>query len=356
MPTLSRNRPRLLLLSMYALDRGSWGPTVRIANMRRELSGIADLDMIAGTRGQRRLAELRYAFAGRLRRLDGIYVETSSFLPAETDVGFLALAKGLGIPVLTYIRDAYQLFPEYYPLDSLRRRFGRAAFGPTMTALGAVSTCLAFPTDGLAAAVQGEDARPHVVLPPGSPPPVEATRARGARQLLFVGDARLPVHGADRLVAAVGLARKRGAAVELTVVARPGQEPPGRHPSWLHLVRAEGTGIHDLLPNIMATVIPRPRTPYNDIALAIKLFDYLSYGRPVLATDCTEQARIIREADAGIVVGDSVEALADGVARLAAASPEQVDAWSTHAHEAAVRQSWASRARQVVDVLGALRG
>ena len=323
--------------------------------MRRELSEIADLDVIAGTRGQRRLAELRYAFAGRLRERDGMYVETASFLPAETDVGFLGLGKALGIPVLTYIRDAYQLFPEYYPPDSLRRRFGRAAFRPTMAALRAVSTRLAFPTRGLAAAVQGEAELPPVLLPPGSPPPVMAPRAAGARQLLFVGDARLPVHGADRLVAAVELAREHGAAVELTVVARQGQDPPRPHPSWLHLLRAEGTGIHDLLPNVMATVIPRPRTPYNDVALAIKLFDYLSYGRPVLVTDCTEQARIIREADAGIVVGDSVEAIADGVARLAVASSEQVEGWSAHAHEAARRQSWASRARQVVDVLEALR-
>ena len=340
---------------MYPLDRGSWGPTVRVANMRYELSRIVDLDVIAGTRGQRRFAELRYAFAGSLRGLDGMYVETSSFLPAETDVGFLALGKALGIPVLTYIRDAYQLFPEYYPPDSLRHRFGRAVFRPTIAALRAASTRLAFPTEGLAEAVQGAGERPHVLLPPASPPPVEVSRAPGARQLLFVGDARLPVHGADRLVVAVGLARERGATMELTVVARPGQEPPGPHPPWLHLVRAEGPRIHELLSTVVATVIPRPRTPYNDVALAIKLFDYLSYGRPVLVTDCTEQARIIREADAGIVVGDSIEELADGVTRVAGASPEQIDAWSAHAHDAAGRQSWASRARQVVDLLEALR-
>jgi glycosyltransferase involved in cell wall biosynthesis len=122
----------------------------------------------------------------------------------------------------------------------------------------------------------------------------------------------------------------------------------------LRLLRAEGTGIHDLLPNVLATVIPRPRTPYNDIALAIKLFDYLSYGRPLLVTDCTEQARIIRQADAGLVVGDSVDQLAQGIARLAAASPGQVDAWSERAHATALRESWTSRARQLVDVLEAV--
>ncbi len=340
---------------MYPLDRGRWGPTVRISHLRDELSRLAELDVVDGYRGARRLALTRYATSGRLRGLDGVYVESSSFLPSELDIAFLGLARSLGIPVLTYIRDAYQLFDDYARPASLRARIGRWAFRPALRALGSVSTLLAFPTQGLARAVIGD--LPFALLPPGSPAPVEVPRRPDADQLLFVGDARLPAQGADRLLAAVRLARERGAVVGLTVVARPGQEPPEPHPEWMRLVRAEGDEIIALLPATLATVIPRPRGAYNDLALPIKLSDYLAYGRPLLVTDCTEQAAVVREADAGIVTGDRVEDLAHGMVRIESAAPEELDRWSANARGAARTASWADRAATIVTLLrGPLRG
>jgi len=350
-PALNQSRSRLLLLSMYPLDRGSWGPTVRIGHLRDELSRLGALDVIAGYRGARRLAILRYAFAGRLRGLDGIYVESSTFLPAEADFALLALARALGIPVLTYVRDAYQLFDEYYPPDSLRHRFGRATFRPMIRALRATSTCMAFPTAGLASTVLGEDTD-WILLPPGAPPITVVPRRPTANQVLFVGDARLPAHGADRLMAAIRLAREGGTAIELTVVARPGQDPPGPRPDWLHLRRAEGRQIHDLLPDVVATVIPRPRSAYNDLALPIKLYEYMAYGRPLLVTDCTEQARIVSEAAAGVVVTDQVDSLAAGLTRIFCAPDDEHAAWSENARVAAREASWSTRAAMIHAALG----
>jgi glycosyltransferase involved in cell wall biosynthesis len=336
---------------MYPLDRGMWGPTVRISHIRDQLADLVSLDVVSGYRGKRRGALATYAFSGRLRGLDGIYVESSSFLPAEADIAFLGLAKAMGIPVLTYVRDAYQLFDDYRGAPSGRERLGRAAFRPMIAALRAVSTRLAFPSAGLARAVLGDEGEAAVLLPPGSPAPVDVARRPDAGRLLFVGDARLPAQGADRLIGAVARARERGVLVDVEIVSRPGQEPPGAHPAWMHVRRAEADAIHALLPDVLATVIPRPRGPYNDLSLPIKLFDYLSYGRPLLVTGCTEQARIVREADAGLVVDDDVDALAGAIAELASTPSEQLDAWSRNAHAAAREASWAKRAAQIRDLL-----
>jgi hypothetical protein len=336
---------------MYPLDRGMWGPTVRIRHLRQALAERVTLDVVAGDRGPRRGVLARYAVSGRLRGLDGIHVESSSFLPAEADLAFLGLARSLGVPVLTYVRDAYQLFGDEYPPRSIRQRFGYAAFRPMLRALDAVSSRLAFPTPGLARAVLGAAADRAVLLPPGAPGPISVPREAGANRLLFVGDARLPAHGADRLIEAVGRARSNGVAVQLSVVCRPGQEPPGGHPDWMRIERAEGEAIHALLPEVVATVIPRPRTSYNDLALPVKLFEYLAYGRPLLVTDCTEQAAIVHDADAGLVVGDAVHELVAGIADLASAAPDRLDAWSTAAHRAALAQGWGIRAERIVQLL-----
>ncbi len=336
---------------MYPLDRGLWGPTVRITHLRDELLRLVDLDLVDGYRGSRRLALARYATSGRLRGLDGIYVETSTFMPAETDIAFLGLARALGIPVLTYVRDAYQLFDDYGSAGTLRQRAARAAFRPMIRALRAVSSRLAFPTRGLADAVLGDDGADALLLPPGSPAPVEVAPKADADALLYVGDARLAAQGTDRLIEAVGRAQDGGAAVSLVIVCRPGQEPDPPHPEWLRVERAEGEAIARLLPDVVATVIPRPRNAYNDLALPIKLFDYLAYGRPLLVTDCAEQAAVVNQAGAGIVMGDDPVDMAAAIRRVIEASAEQRRAWSVAAQDAARAASWEHRARQIVDVI-----
>jgi glycosyltransferase involved in cell wall biosynthesis len=339
---------------MYPLDRGVWGPVARITHLRDELSRLVTLDVIAAERGPRRAQLVRYAFTGRLRGLSGIYVENSSTLPSETDLGFLTLARLLGIPVLTYVRDAQYLFEEYYSASTVKRRIARALFLPAIRLLRRVSTRVAYPSRGLAAAVRDPSPEP-LLLPPGSPPPAAIPRRPGARNLLFVGGMRYAVHGLDLMVGAVERARAEGHDLNVVCVSRPGEEPPGPRPDWLRVERGASPEIHALLPEVLATIQPRHRSPYNDLAVPIKVMEYLSYGRPLLVTDCTEQARIVQEADAGIVVADDVEAFAGGLRRLATASPEEVDRWSANATAAAGRASWAARARHIIDLLLAMR-
>ncbi|MEO6578469.1 MAG: glycosyltransferase [Candidatus Limnocylindria bacterium] len=312
---------------------------------------MVDLDLISGYRGARRAAVARYALSGRLRGLDAIYVESSTFLPAEVDLAFLGLARALGIPVLTYIRDAYQLFPEYDSGGGVRRAIGRAAFRPSFGALAAVSSQLAFPSRGLAEVLTG-DADGGILIPPGSPPPINIRRDPRAKALLFVGNGTLEAQGAGRLIEAVAQARANGADVELAIVSRPGEEPPSRHPDWLMVTNGEGPEIRGLLPGVIASVIPRPRGRYNDLAVPVKLYDYLSYGRPLLVTDCLEQARVVRQAEAGIVVGDGPDEIGEGIRLLAQSDAATLDRWADHATRAATESSWHQRATSVLTALG----
>ena len=335
---------------MYPLDQGLWGATARITHLRSALTDRARLDVVAGDRAHRRGSLVRFALSGRLRGLDGIYVENSSTLPSETDLFFLALARALGIPVLTYVRDAQYLFAEYYRGTTAKRRLARALFLPAIRLLRRVSSRTAYPSRGLAAAVRDPSEEP-LLLPPGSPEPVSVPRADDARSLLFVGGMRYAAHGLDLLVGSVERVRAAGHDLDVICVSRPGEEPPEPRPAWMRVVRASGPQIHALLPEVIATIQPRLRSPYNDLAVPIKVMEYLSYGRPLVVTDCVEQARIVREADAGIVVGDTVEEMTAGLERLLLADSAELDMWSANAVEAAKRSSWTERAREIVALL-----
>jgi glycosyltransferase involved in cell wall biosynthesis len=339
---------------MYPLDHGSWGPTVRIRHLRDELKRRVELDVLDGGRRDRRGRLARYALSGRLRRLDGIYVENSSTLPSETDVAFLALARLLGIPVLTYVRDAQYMFGEYYEAETLRRRLARALFLPAVRALRVVSSETAYPSVGLARAVRDPNSTP-LLIPPGSPPPTVVPRDPSARSLLFVGAMRYPVHGLDLLIGAVERIRDEGFELDVICVSRPGEEPPSPRPRWLRVERGGITEIRDLLPGVLATIQPRLRSPYNDLAVPIKVMEYLAYGRPLLVTDCLEQARIVETAEAGIVVRDDIASLTAGLRQLVAAQPAEIDRWSDNAVNAARAASWSARAERIIQVVEALR-
>jgi hypothetical protein len=353
-PTGREGGARLLLLSMYPLDRGLWGATTRITQLRDALARRVVLDVISGTRPARAVALARYLASGRLRGVAAIYVENSTALPGPADLAFLAVARARRIAILTYVRDAQQLFPEYYPLNSLKRRLSRAMFLPVTRALMRLSTTVAFPSRGLAAAVLGDGRRAKAahLLPPGSRLADAGPVNPAAHALLFVGGLRSPAHGGSILLEAMGLARARWSDLELICVSRPGEEPAGSRPGWLRLVRAEGREIDALLPEVLATITPRRKTPYNDLAVPIKVMEYLGYRRPLVVTDTTETAEIVRGAGCGIVVTDSAQGLADGIAAVADAPADQLVVWGEAARTAAVANSWDARAATILDLLG----
>jgi glycosyltransferase involved in cell wall biosynthesis len=346
--------PRVLLLSMYTLDGELRGPRVRVTHIRDALSRRASVDVVAGGRLGRALELARYVALGRLRGLDGVYVESSTAIVGPGDLAFLGLARARGVPVMTYVRDAYQLFPEYYPLDSVKRRLARMVFPLSVRALDRVSDRLAFPSRGLATALLHDPERAARVplLPPGArlaaAPPVEPA----ARSLLYVGSLAHRSQGGQLLLDAVQLARGRGADVELICVTPPGDRPPEPHPAWLRLVQSDSMEIERLLPGVLATVTPRRRSAYNDLAVPIKVLEYLGYGRPLIVTDATETAAIVRDAGCGVVVTDSAEGLAAGIATVAAAGPDQLRRWGEAARQAAIANSWDQRARLILELLG----
>ena len=350
-------RSRLLLLAMYRLTDRASGPTVRITAVRDALAERVDLDVVSGTRTERARALLRYAAGGRLRGLAGIYVESSTSLPGPIDLFFMALARIRGVRVLTYIRDAYQLFPEYYPTTSLKRRVSRAAFGPTMRALRRASTAVAFPSRGLARAVLGggPTAERAILLPPGARLPDVAPGDPAARAVLYVGSLAHESSGGSLLLDGMRLARERGHDLELICVTPAHDRPPEPHPAWLRTVVAIGGQITDLLPEVLLTVSPRRRTPYNDLAVPIKVMEYLGYGRPLVVTDTTETAAIVRAAQCGVVVPDTAEGLADGITLVAEAPPAQLAAWGAAARRAAAANSWGVRAESILLALKTAR-
>ncbi len=110
----------------------------------------------------------------------------------------------------------------------------------------------------------------------------------------------------------------------------------------------------EFLKRVRICVIPHLRSPYMDFIVPIKLFDYMAAARPVLATDCTEQAKVLQETGAGLTCATNSEAVAASLERLLG-TPGLCATLATAGRKATEeRHNWAARVRLLGDRLAGL--
>lgn len=78
------------------------------------------------------------------------------------------------------------------------------------------------------------------------------------------------------------------------------QRNVGRNP-WVDIETVGYDRLGPYLADTTVLVIPHPPHPYIDSALPVKLFDSLAAGRPLVVTPRIETARVVRDANAGLV-------------------------------------------------------
>lgn len=305
--------PRILVLGHYPLDRLDRAPKVRTYRMIEALGRRGEVTVITGTRRERARL-LRDARRQRLLdRIDVVYLESGSSLATPADLWFLRDVARRRIPLGIFIRDIYQRFPELYPAPGLKGRLLRWGYEVSLGCYRRLATTLFFPTAGLAAMVP---APRKALLPPagrlvgdGEAGPCDPL------QVIYVG-AGGPHDGVELLVEAFSRVRRQWPGASLVLVMRRQEAPGVGALPGVRRVEADGAALDALLASSGVAVVPRPDTPYNRIALPVKLMEYLSFGLPVVVTGPSEAQRIVADYRAGLAVAPTAEGLAEGLALL----------------------------------------
>lgn len=339
--------PRLLLYAMYDATVPGSGPRVRIGLMAAALDRAAKLVRVDHGRWRRLVEAPRTVW--RLRSVDAVYVESPTGATMPWDLLVLAVARAMGRPVGVYFRDAYQLFRDLYPATTLRQRLADIAWRIGIVALRRVASVRFVPSAGLAAALHLRDA---VILPPGTDPSAPDLGAGDPPRIGYVGAMTAP-DGFDRLLAAMGALRAQVPGATLRVVGRRQDE---ELPDWVEVLPAARDDLPRLLADVRACVIPRPINRYTDLARPIKLADYLSFGKPIVATAAAETVACVGPTEAALLVDDDPEAIADGLmAVLRDRTLAERLARAARALAVAPGSTWDDRAALVVERLTAGR-
>ena len=123
-----------------------------------------------------------------------------------------------------------------------------------------------------------------------------------------------------------------------------------KYSEWLDIVHASGSALTPYYEKSDVALLTAPKTFYRDFAVPIKVFEYCSYLKPMLVTNCTETARIVNDNHAGWVTDDNVESVCDQIIHLCE-NPDEVLNIRDNMKEARDNNLWINRAKQVIEDL-----
>jgi glycosyltransferase involved in cell wall biosynthesis len=339
----------VLLYGMYDISRADQAPAVRIGLMAEALRRLGPTEVITGGRGRRFLRAVRWLASGGPRRVAGVYVESATSSSMPTDLAFLALMRLLGRPVGVFFRDAYQFYRDIYPRRRRRQILTDVLWRITTPMLKAVATVRFVPAPGYAAALR--IAQP-VFLPPGTEAAAPALGAGRDPLVAYVGNTNA-ADGFSILLEAMASVRETVPDARLRIVSRSiSAEQAAGLPDWVEVTQGDRARLPELLRDARVCVIPRPINAYNTIAAPVKLWDYLSFGKPVVATSPTGGDVAIEESGAGLLVEGTVTGIAEGLRSVLADRKlaEEMAARAT-AYARSPRATWDARARTVLEAL-----
>lgn len=340
-------RPRLLLYAMYDPTSQDSAPKVRIRLIGDALLRQGDVQLLAGGRKARVFAGLRWLASHGMGSVDAVYVESSSSAATPFDLAFLAWARLRGRPVGVYFRDAYQRFRWLYPLQRRRQAIADLLWRVSLPLLSRVADVQYCPSRGLARVLGLPDA---VLLPPG-------TDSR--LPFLGPGDQRLvaaittlgTAGGLSLLVDAIRLVRVSRPDVRLMIIGGHGERPAGL-PDWVEVVVSDRDNLPRVLAPARVCVISLPITPYSDLAVPVRLMDYLAMGKPIVSTASAETRAAIADTGAALLAADRPRELAAAIGRVLD-DPALAMGLAARARSLAESDAWAwdARATRIIETL-----
>jgi glycosyltransferase involved in cell wall biosynthesis len=339
----------ILIYGMYPLARMDRAPEVRIAMMTEALGRQVHTERIAGGRFGRFRGWLGWLVRGGPRRIGAVYVESSTSSAMPTDLAFFALMRLLRRPVGVYFRDAYQLFRDVHPRTRKRQILTDWLWRVTTPLLKGVASVRYSPSRGLATALKLK--RP-VLLPPGTDPSLPQLGA-GERDVVAAVVQIGPRSGFDTLLAAMELVRKRRPKARLIVGSKATADWLQGMPDWVSVSAVNRDSLPQVLEPARVCVLPLPINAYTNLAVAVRMLDFLGFGKPVVATDTDEARALIAASQAGIATPATPEGLAEGILRVL--EDDRLAARMAGAARAYARSpeaTWDARAQTVLSTLG----
>lgn len=230
---------------------------------------------------------------------------------------FFEYLKKNRILIGLFYRDVYWKFDEY-SLKGLKRIIMRSIYRIEHLIFNKYGDHFFLPSNEMNKYVDF----PHEVtsnLPPGGENLIKPTDCNVKLNIIYVGGIS-ERYGLKEMLEAVALSYISNKNLVLHLVCREEEckdyeliFDKYKNQPWLNIYHAHGEQLAEIYTQADIAIIPIQKNIYNDFAVPVKLFEYMSYGLPIISTNCDAQSAIVKEFNIGVVVDDSAEGLKEGI-------------------------------------------
>lgn len=344
---------------------------IRPARMLEAFASLGfEVDVVAGFSGERKkaIARVLEKIKGG-EKYDFLYSEASTLPLFLTDTHHLPLrplmdarlfmsCRRHGIPVGVFYRDVYWNFATY---KDMIRPFpawpARMCYLLELQIYRHCATKVFLPSREMADFVPLIDHNRFSVLPPAHDveTPLSSMKQRPKKDslhLFYVGGI-LAHYRMDKLFMAV----RDIPSVRLTLCLREKEWKIARHslahiPPNVEIVHLWGDAMRESLLDADVALLFIEPDQYRTFAVPFKLFEYIGFRKPVIASEGTLAGRFVRENGIGWAVPYEEHSLRSLLLEMIN-DPSMLETARSNLDKIAPVHSWKARARQVVRELGA---
>lgn len=365
---------KLLFLTYIPLeDNPTSGSSVRPQKMKEAFERLgAENDIEVKTFGGiNNNIPLRRQTVGRIRNLlktwkpDACYIEPPSGpMFYYGDVELVKQLHRMGVPISIFYRDAYWKYPEYgvekkeTPMERLKRIVIKGMQIHQWNVFKKNIDLIYFPSQSMAK--EFECPRKDDLPPGGFIPDIkEKPELSKPLQFIFVGGAARN-HGTYLTIEAFEKVNRADTVAKIIYICPEGQWNSlgivkEKYKNWLEVIHTSGDkNLKPYYEKADVAILTAPRSFYRDFAVPIKIFEYMSYLKPMLVTECTETAKIVEKNQVGWVEKDDIDSVAERISWLCN-HPEEVLKVKAGMKKARNNNLWINRAKRVVSELDAIR-
>lgn len=334
----SRERPNQMLRALriigYEVLRITGNPPDR---------DLAFADFRDRVRGRQQIA---FVYSENSTQPNALATSVRTGIAVFLEARIFAYCHRHGVPIGQFYRDVYWRFPEKQrSVPPVRRALMQLLYRVDLAVLDRSGAHVFVPSLPMVPIIPFDPQR-CTALPPGTALRNAATPHRGFHAL-YVGGVG-PGHEIEELLHAVAQVE----AMMLTlVVPRQAWEHHGEQlrpllTDRVNVVHAAASQLgphYDRASLCLLTVQPNE---YRRFAVPMKLYEYLGYGKPVLASSQTLAGEIVEDLGVGCSVHYRSEEIAAALSRLIE-HPEELETLAQRARTVREDQTWVSRARTV---------
>lgn len=318
---------KVLFICFADFNRADSGSSVRPQKMYRAFVERGhEVKLLCGSDGNDCRAERKKSVAEinawlDKERPDICYIESpTGAIMLDCDIRLIKRLHRMGVPIGYFIRDFHSKFPEIFPrrkgvINSLKDIYLAIRQKKTDRVLRCVDV-IYLPCNETKVLFDYNDMR--TLSPAGENHWID--NKVFCNTAIYVGGISQQ-YSLGELLDAYAILNKREDRYKLILCVRKNEwenfEHCNKDASWLNVYHLQGSELAALYNEAdVGMLIPKAGSAYNDVTLSVKIYEYMSYGLPIVAAHCIAMDNVINRYKIGITTDSAPDEFAEAISKV----------------------------------------